>query len=157
MTIGEFVKELKKKHITIKPTYTPNGHEKVAALSKYFDYECGFKKDGGCKMYRKSLPMCCCSGCYKNLGFLNEIPLDKIEYFAKKFKKDTGFWTKKGCSLDRKYRSDECLRYTCSKKLRENPLYKMWNIIIRMTDNYTKVNLANELEKLLKDNKDNNL
>jgi len=95
---------------------------KLAALTKYVKYHCGFSSDGRCLNYRENKyvdtnpnrpTMCCCRGCFNSMGYLYSLPsggygsirgdgFDDIKLYARHFSEKTvplddfkmkiGFW-----------------------------------------------------------------
>lgn len=113
-------------------------YEKLAALTKYIDYDCRFTSLG-CKQYRfkskkekdkrneaykknnggRPIPslMCCCGGCRHSIGHARSFNIDSIAKVARYYNDKTGFWREgKGCILPRKYRSYTCLNHSCGGK-----------------------------------------
>ena len=117
-------------------------HAEYADLTGLIDFECNFK-NGLCKYhadgilriksYRKQkrahksrsnkdmiqrridrVYTCCCFGCYNSVGHLDSVKAFDIDFLAKRFKPDIGFWRKgKGCVLPRGKRSITCLGFRC--------------------------------------------
>lgn len=85
--------------------------------------------------------MCCCSGCYSRVGYLNVLPKnDQLRTrIAQYFNDRTGFWRPNvGCVLPRKYRSFVCLAHACAEDV--IPSYTLrYFIVDSMRDSETKV------------------
>ena len=142
---------------------------RLAALTSYIKFECGFDNDGFCKNKQQGgdypkRNMCCCSGCHFDIGFIYQLPADfqVIEEYAKSFNNKTGFWRKGvGCTLPRSHRSPTCLTHNCDhpnvcrpdshKHLLQCLLYnKRSNMIIdgeRSTEYYLPGDLRRWLER----------
>jgi hypothetical protein len=98
---------------------------KLAELTQYIDYKCGFEDSDGKRCIDYPHSTACCISCYSAIGHIRTLPNDikiisKIaRLFVKpdSFKQPTklGFWREgKGCVLPRKYRSKICLRHHCT-------------------------------------------
>ena len=86
---------------------------------KSIDFGCNWE-DGKCTGHedsiyiRKDNPACCCVCCAEDAGYLKSIVERYIDYYAKNFDKEKGFWREdKGCILPVVRRSRICLCYAC--------------------------------------------
>lgn len=106
---------------------------KLADATHLVNFKCDFK-NGVCRMRRtpdyikdtyyhknkRFIKMCCCSGCYGQIGYLKSLPnrMSALCGVAKKFdggRWKRGFWRPDvGCILPRKFRSTICLTHHCS-------------------------------------------
>ena len=111
----------------------------LAELTKYINYGCKFDKYGRCSNFNAPAPkeqsMCCCGGCFYNIGYIRVFPtgdywisdkqdkLKDLRVYAQNFsekevsnRQKQGYWrADKGCILPRSYRSITCLGYSCNK------------------------------------------
>jgi hypothetical protein len=99
-------------------------HIVAAHIQDLVDFPCHFDESGTCIRARSLMPGafsgtflkegCCCSQCASNLGYLNTIPQEDMNYYKKRWNQKFGFFEKgKGCKLDKAFRSSMCLKYKC--------------------------------------------
>ena len=79
----------------------------------------------GCKSGSNRGPMCCCTGCSWNSGYLirgNNLILDTdLPRYKEAWDEITGFWREKiGCILPRELRSTTCLLHYCELGSKED-------------------------------------
>lgn len=83
------------------------------------DFGCNFDDKGRCvSIQQANNPYsnnnrCCCCSCASSLGYLQIIRERDIPEYAKSFKPEYGFWTKKGCALRHDLRSVTCVSFAC--------------------------------------------
>ncbi len=89
-------------------------------LTELIDFKCDFDNSGFCSEQRAngmSNRMCCCVGCYDNIGYLGRglpILVENLPIYREFFRKKIGFWRPEtGCSLPRELRSPTCTLYKC--------------------------------------------
>lgn len=114
----------------------------VRLMTEEIDFDCKFDEyTPGCKNHRRSSGMCCCGGCFANIGFLSVLPNDYtvlqaiakvfIEPKATAYHKTAGFWKEgAGCRLPRRYRSLTCLKHKCGEaKLPKRHNYLLYTML----------------------------
>lgn len=152
-------------------------YQRLADLTKYIDYNCGFGEDGLCGLEReraerrssydkdRDLQKCCCSGCCSSIGHKKTFPNDykTLKEYAVRFEaKQDGFWRRGvGCTLPRKYRSSVCLRHVCRAKGAASPVARTLLDLLRQKPKksirinertcHSDNSLINHLEKQLKE------
>ena len=103
---------------------TFNGQEKkfkqlksLKTTTGLINFNCGFDVNGFCIPHKNSFysnGMCCCKGCYYNIGYLWCIHKLDISTYVRYFRVKIGFWRRgKGCILPRELRSSTCVSYMC--------------------------------------------
>ena len=116
---------MKERGITVKASRTVT-EKKEAADTSNFKFPCNII-DGTCDINRergKTGCHCCkpdSGSCADLYWFTHEgvIPLDRLDVYAEKYDEVNGYWTPKGCALDRQDRPLKCISYVCITNIKD--------------------------------------
>jgi len=113
-------------------------------VKKNVNFPCKFNKDG-CNGHEKG-NMCCCDVCAFEIGYVEIIPEEDLEFYAEKFDETLGFWRPGGCILPFEYRSKDCTTWYCLPETYDGIPTPLWT---QANDYYININKLEEKIKKL--------
>lgn len=153
--------EAKKSDVAIFPQWSGlhiswDLYKQLAKATEMVNFKCEFDERGICinrrpyadqlyyKKHPRQLQMCCCSGCYYELGYQRTLQKDEriINRLARHFddgREKKGYWRpKRGCILPRELRTTTCLSHYCRAASSEGKLSEAENILLTVIRNGPK-------------------